>query len=188
MANHIQLITPRLILTTTEMKMAKELSQFYIRNKEHLAPWEDMGAPGFFTVSYQRESIRAEKRRLENNTGIDLWIRHREAGRIIGKVSVFGIIGGNFSLCVIGYKLDKDYVGYGYMTEALSKVEWYLFDELNFHRIEINIIPYNERSIAVAKRCGYTLECLVKNYIYIDGSWKDHYRFVKSNPSWKDTF
>jgi ribosomal-protein-alanine N-acetyltransferase len=182
----IELATERLTLVTSELRMAKELRDFYVANSEHLQEWEDAKPASFFTVSYQREIIKAEKKRAGDGSGIDLWIRLRETGKVIGKISVFGIIGGNFSLCVVGYKLDKSHVGFGYMAEALGRVERYLFLDLNFHRIEINIIPRNTRSLNVAKGLGYTFECEIKDYIFINGFWQNHYRFAKINENWRE--
>jgi ribosomal-protein-alanine N-acetyltransferase len=186
--NTVSLETPRLNLSTADKRMAKAISEFYLHNSDHLREWEDIKSEDYYTPYFQRRMIKQEQERMAQNTGMDFWIFLKSSGKLIGKVSVFGIIGGNFSLCVIGYKLDVDHVGFGYMTEALGSVETFLFESLNFRRIEINIIPRNQKSLNVVKRLGYELECEVKEYIYINGKWEDHYRYVKVNKKWRNVF
>ncbi|MCL1913088.1 MAG: GNAT family N-acetyltransferase [Eubacteriaceae bacterium] len=177
--------TERLTLVTARLSMARAAAEFYIRNEEHLREWEDAKPDMFYSEAYQRQMLKIEIKRLKQGAGIDFWIYKKGMRDIVGKVSVFGIVSGNYSLCVLGYKLDYEAVGKGYMTEAIKGVERYLFDELNIMRIEVNIMPKNSRSLSVVERLGYRLECFIPSYIRINGAWEDHFRFVKTNDSWR---
>ena len=177
----------RLILTTSVKKMANSILEFYQKNRDHLRHWEEEKGSGFYTVQAQKIIIKYEQNRLAENTELNFWITKKNSIQVIGKVSVFGIIGGNFSSCIVGYKLDQEHVGYGYMNEALEKVIEFLFNSLNIRRIEINILPENERSLNVVKRLNFTFENEIKEYIYINGVWRDHLRFVKINQNWRNT-
>ena len=42
--------------------------------------------------------------------------------------------------------------------------------------------PENEASQKVAKNAGYSLEGSRKNYLHIDGGWRDHLSYVRENP------
>ena len=187
MGQKIILESPRLYLSTADRRMAADILKFHQRNEAHLRPWEAEKGEDFYTLSYHRFLVKYEQRQLKNLAGVDFWLMEKQKGQIMGKVSVFGIIGGNFSSCMAGYKLDQDYVGQGYMTEALGRVEQFLFEDMNLHRIEVNILPRNARSIAVVKRLGYTLECESKQSIQVDGRWEDHLRYVKLNDHWKES-
>ncbi|MCL1803449.1 MAG: GNAT family N-acetyltransferase [Eubacteriaceae bacterium] len=188
MATRIFLQSTRITLETSNLRMAKEIADLYKNNYDHLREWEDIFVPEAFSAAYQKDTVKLERRRIENKTGIDLWIRKKSDGSLIGKVSVFGIIWGNFSTCIIGYKLDQDNVGFGYMSEAITRVEQFLFEDLNLHRIEINIMPKNERSLNVVKRLGYTYEGRISKYIFIGGDWQDHFRYTKTNKHWRIDF
>ena len=100
---------------------------------------------------------------------------------LIGQINLSGIIYGALRGGHIGYWLDRNFSNKGYMTRAVNIVTNFAFDELELHRIEINIRPENEPSIRVAEKCGYLYEGLRPRYLHIDGQWRDHHCFVKEN-------
>ena len=57
----------------------------------------------------------------------------------------------------IGYDLQKDYWGKGYMREALEKIMAFAKDPLEIEKIEACIYPENEKSIQLVKVLGFEL-------------------------------
>lgn len=64
----------------------------------------------------------------------------------------------------IGYWIDSQYSGNGYMTEAVNAITQYAFDQFKAVRVQICAQLDNQKSIAVAKRCGFIQEAILKNY------------------------
>lgn len=58
----------------------------------------------------------------------------------------------------IGYWVRARLEGKGYVTEAVKGITSFAFDRLKAERVEIRCDALNERSAAVARRAGYTLE------------------------------
>ncbi|BDG46028.1 hypothetical protein PspKH34_05890 [Parageobacillus sp. KH3-4] len=58
----------------------------------------------------------------------------------------------NLQSCILGYKLDKDEINKGYITEALQKGIEIIFNAYQLHRIEAPIMPRNKASIRVIKK------------------------------------
>lgn len=58
----------------------------------------------------------------------------------------------------IGYWVRTPYAGQGYITEAVAALTEFAFTTLNANRVEIRCDAKNERSAAVARHSGFTLE------------------------------
>jgi len=63
----------------------------------------------------------------------------------------------------IGYWLRTSYTGQGYMTEAVNAIAAFALDILGAHRLEIRCDERNTRSAAVARRCGFTLDGILRH-------------------------
>ena len=60
------------------------------------------------------------------------------------------------------------------MFAALQMGLDYIFHNLNFHRIEANVMPENARSLKLLLRLGFAEHGVAKNYLQINGAWRDH--------------
>jgi aminoglycoside 6'-N-acetyltransferase len=58
----------------------------------------------------------------------------------------------------IGYFVDKDHEGQGYVTEAATAAMSFIFEHLKAHRVRLECDDTNLRSIRVAERCGMVRE------------------------------
>lgn len=63
----------------------------------------------------------------------------------------------------IGYWVRASLEGQGYVSEAVTGVTAFAFNHLGAERVELRCDSLNERSIAVARRAGYTLEGTLRN-------------------------
>jgi ribosomal-protein-alanine N-acetyltransferase len=107
-----------------------------------------------------------------------LLLCRREDARILGFFNLSQIFRGPFLNAYLGYAIGEPHAGIGYMTEGIELVLRHAFGALGLHRIEANIQPGNERSIALAKRAGFRLEGFSPRYLKIDGQWRDHERWA----------
>lgn len=99
-------------------------------------------------------------------------------GDLIGVVNASEIVRGAFKSCYLGYYGFSPATGGGRMTEGLRLVIAHLFDVEGLHRVEANIQPGNERSIALVQRLGFRREGFSPDYLFIDGAWRDHERWA----------
>ena len=103
-------------------------------------------------------------------------------GLLIGSVSLSQISRGPFQNAMLGYAIDAAHEGRGLMREALQAVVAHAFSpSFNLHRIQANVRPENRRSVALVKRLGFEDEGLARDYLYIDGAWRDHRMFALRN-------
>ncbi len=57
--------------------------------------------------------------------------------------------------------------------EAARLLQSLLFEELGYHRLELEVYAFNERACAHAERAGYTREGIKRKAYLKDGDWVD---------------
>ena len=176
-ANIVELVGKNVVVRNFTPDDAQELLEYYIRNNEHLREFEPVRDNSFFTYEAQRELLLESYRQLMTGVGSDLGIYLD--GKLIGKAKISNIVYGVFKNGILGYSIDKNYEGRGYMKESISLIISYAKDYLDLHRLEASVLTTNERSKGVLLSCGFEEIGLNKQYLYINGKWSDHITFYK---------
>ncbi|AMN31458.1 MAG: GNAT family protein [Clostridium perfringens] len=174
-----QLNTERLALRNLTPENTEEMLDYYIRNEEHLRQYEPTRDSGFYTYEGQKEILTESFRQFIDGTSIDLGIFKDE--KLIGKIKLSNIVYGILRNAFVGYSIDKEHQGKGYMKEALNTVCSYAFEEMGLHRLEASTLIENSRSQGVLKACGFNELGISEKYLYINGEWRDHKIFYKVN-------
>ncbi len=160
---HLSLITPEAICT------------YYTTNADFLSKTSAKLPDNFLTPEYWQTRILTSKDELNPLAAIRFVITYTDyPSHIIGVINLTQIFRGSFQACYLGFSLCKDFEGQGLMTEALQSVINYAFQTVNLHRIMANHLPENTRSAAVLKKLGFVTEGLAKQYLFINGEWRDH--------------
>jgi [ribosomal protein S5]-alanine N-acetyltransferase len=102
----------------------------------------------------------------------------RDDGAFVGVVNLTNVVLGNFRSGYLGYYAFAGQDGQGLMREGLSAVVRHAFRTMKLHRLEANIQPTNERSIALVRACGFRKEGFSPRYLKIGGRWRDHERWA----------
>lgn len=167
--------TERLLLEVLDKSYAEKVVDYYLRNESFLEEWEPVRSEEFYTKQYQEEQLDKALTDIINDNSLILWIlKKQDDHRIIGSIAFTNIVKGVFLSTYLGYKLDKDEINKGYITEAVQKGIEIMFNEYGLHRIEANIMPKNERSLRVAQKLGFYNEGVAYKYLKINGEWEDH--------------
>jgi len=170
------LLTARLRLVAPDARWAGALTDFYVRNRAHLAPWEPPAEPGFHTEAVQAERLREAAVRQDGGAQCTyLLLPIGDPSRVVGTVNFTNIVRGPFQSCNLGFALDHQCEGQALMTEALRCAIGEMFSaRINLHRIQAAFQPENWRSAEVLKRLGFQDEGLARDYLFIDGMWRVH--------------
>ena len=169
------LSTPRLRLLPAEPAFARAMLEHQLRNRAHFAPWDPTPGEAFYTELYWEMQLRQRARDWENGSGARfLLTTPDQPQRVIGTVSLSNIVRGVFQACHLGYGIDQAHQGQGLMREALQALIAFAFDELKLHRIQANYQPQNQRSAAVLRRLGFVIEGEARDYLFLNGAWRDH--------------
>lgn len=103
---------------------------------------------------------------------------------IVGVFNISDIVRGCFQSAYLGYYCFKGHSNKGYMSLGLKLVLKEIFLNLKLHRIEANIQPNNLPSINLVKANKFCLEGYSKNYLQVNGIWKDHERWALTYEDW----
>ena len=148
-----------------------------VRASDHLAPW---AFPPADVAAFRQWLTRGDRHENEQ-----FLVCTRDGDAIAGFVNLNGIQRGAIQRATAGWSAFAPHVGRGHLADGLSMVLEVAFTQLRLHRVEADIQPGNERSRAVARRCGLRLEGYSPRLVLIDGEWRDHERWAIDAETWR---
>lgn len=139
--------------------------------------WPPTGPAGFARWRAEGRSPNRERRLVCRNAD----------GAIVGYLGVNEISFGALRSGALGYWVGAPHAGHSYMRQGLELLVDHLFRRRRgrLHRLEANIQPGNEASIALARACGFQLEGFSPRYLQIGGEWLDHERWALTAEHWR---
>ncbi len=172
--------TARLAVRLAAPEDAPGIAAYYERNRAHLAPFEPSRPPEFFSADFWAERAIAwrRERELDQSCRFFLFL----AGEAVGAASLAPIQRGPFQCASLGYSIDASQEGKGLMSEALRAIIGCAFEDLRLHRLQANHLPENVRSAALLARLGFVREGYARQYLFINGAWRDHVLNSLTNP------
>lgn len=156
-----RLETPRLILRDWQKNDANDLFDIMRDSYVSIGGWEP------------HSNINISNGHLDEyiNSG-DRWaIELKDNKKVIGCVRLYPDNNrGRLKSQMINYVLNKDYQGYGYMTEAVKRIVKYVSEELDTEVLSAFCYPENVRSKKILEYCGFEYELTIpKGCVRYDG-------------------
>jgi len=156
------------------------------RSNDWLTRWEPRRIPGQPDTVEDRQafaarcSVRMREIQLGTGYGFGIFVD----GMFAGEVNINSIHRGAHQNAYVGYWIDEQLAGQGYMPEAVVAVLQFCFEQLLLHRVQISIIPRNTASRRVAEKLGLRDEGIAVRYLEINGVWEDHIRYAITREEW----
>ena len=113
-----------------------------------------------------------------------LLVRRCEDDAIVGFFNISQITHAPLQSAYLGYAVGHRFAGQGYMREGIDHALRHAFVALGLHRLEANIQPGNEASLALARSAGFRREGFSPRYLKISGRWRDHERWAILAEEW----
>ena len=164
----------RIYLRPPKRRDALRWQKLRLYSKDFLVPWE----PSWDSFSCSR---RAYMRFLKNSNYLanmdraySFLIFNSTDKDLLGGVNVGNVRRGVAQSANIGYWIGKKYSRKGYMYEALRVLIPSLFVDLRLNRVEATILEENIASQKLLKKLGFKKEGKLRNYLKINGNWRDH--------------
>ncbi|HTJ44345.1 MAG TPA: GNAT family protein [Kofleriaceae bacterium] len=180
-----EIATDRLLLWAGGPEAAGAWWRYHSENWSHLKPWSPPVPPDFLTLGYWERRLVAERAAMDLGRAARWAISWRDDAtrRVIGTVGLSEILRGPAGMAYLGYGLAAHEQKKGVMTEAVRAATAYSFETLRLHQVHANYVPTNEASARVLRRAGFTVYGYVRDYLYIDGAWRDHVMTVLTDPT-----
>lgn len=158
--------TKRLSLKCSELKDAKEL--FELRSNKDFVKY--LGRDPMKDIAEAEEYIQKQLTGFEKQTGISWKICEKNSDILIGYCGFWEIDYQHYRT-EIGYGLNPNFQGKGYMKEALTAMTGYMLLDMNIHHIKADIDVNNAASRSVLKSIGFKLEGLARENYYYNGKF-----------------
>ncbi|EJF82811.1 hypothetical protein MCU_01312 [Bartonella elizabethae Re6043vi] len=166
--------TKRTISTLIGLEDAAELSAYYLRNANHLRPFEPLRTDDYHTRTTWEARAKAFADESAQGQAYRYAVRLKNENTIIGVVNFTNVVRGVFQACHLGFSLDEKQQGKGLMFESLSALIRHIFQVYHLHRVMANYRPENIKSELLLKRLHFEKEGYAKDYLMISGKWRDH--------------
>ena len=154
----------RLLMRAPRAGDGAALNDAMVESLESLKPWmpwaQKMPTPEESELTCRQIALRFAQR-----SDLTLYMFERGAEGACG-----GLVGGtglhrmdwNVPRFEIGYWCRPSMQGRGLVTEAVQTLARFAFDALRARRVEVRMSSINTKSRAVAERCGFTLEGVLR--------------------------
>lgn len=173
--------TRRTSLLEPQYVSAEMVAEYFCRNQGFLSPWEPQRKLDLTKPDDCDEYLRSQIDEQNKGNGMFFWMIPKQSQNIIGRVNFSQIVRGNFLSCYMGYALSTDAQGQGLMKEGAGSAIKHMFRSERLHRIEANVVPWNERSLRLLKSLNFAKEGYSPKYLKIGGEWCDHVRMALLN-------
>ena len=148
-------------------------------SREFLQPWEPRWPKDHLSRGAFKRRIRwvAAEACAERAFSFLIFNRHEHA--LIGGITVSNIRRGPSRSASLGYWVGEAHARQGYMRDAVERVAKFAFETLNLVRLEAACLENNAASRALLERCGFTVEGIVRGYLEVNGTVRDHVLYAR---------
>jgi len=148
----------RLILRKYQPSDVKWYYAMSLKNHQHLMRYESENATANITSLDEAERLISELvAAYETRHYFFVGAFQRVTGEFVAQIYI-GPVDGKLPEFQIGYFVDVDHEGQGYVSEAVRATLKILFNHLDAHRVGLACDETNLRSIRVAEHCGMMRE------------------------------
>jgi ribosomal-protein-alanine N-acetyltransferase len=147
-----------------------EKNLFALRTNDNVLRFMDVTR--FNSIDDATSMISSLEESYKQESGINWSIIEKQSNDFIGYFGFWRIIT-EHCRAEIGYALNPEYWGKGYMYETINRMVRFGFKEMNLHSIEANVNPLNERSKKTLERIGFKKEAYFRENYLFNGDFLD---------------
>lgn len=125
-----------------------------------------------FPVSDAEHELWFENKLIEKQNKV-FGIEEKNSGTLIGIIGLKNTDYVNRNAELFLYIGDKNNRGKGFGADALKTMLVFAFEELNLHRISVEVFSYNTQAIKCYEKVGFIQEGILRESLYKKGKYHD---------------
>jgi [ribosomal protein S5]-alanine N-acetyltransferase len=143
-------------------------------SRAFLEPWEPSWETDMLTRTGYRKRVRLMAQDWRDDRGYAFHIFENATQALVGGINLTGVRRRAAQYASLGYWMGESVSNKGLMSAALRLLLPAAFQEFGLHRVEAACIPENAPSRALLDKFGFRQVGLARQYLRINGSWRDH--------------
>ena len=164
-------MAPQVSIRLAEPEDAPGLADLLLANRAFLTPFGTVPQEDL-TPARQAELIRERRDDAASWPGVIT-----VDGQLAGRMNLQHIVRWTLQSATVGYWVGEEFGGRGVATTALRRLIGVGFGDLDLHRLDAGTLVDNARSQKVLQACGFEEIGLAREYLLINGEWRDHLLF-----------
>ena len=140
------------IIETISTEHYQLLFNYYSYNKHHLEPWEPTRDKNYYNLNFHISRTNDRLDLINKKKSMHFILLNNPKTKIIGVCNYTHI---EKEECWLGYSILKDYQGKGYMYEAITYTNNFMFNNFRINTINAGIMKTNIRSIKLINRLSF---------------------------------
>jgi len=156
---------------------APALLDAYLRNREHLRPFDPERPDSFWTLEGQRRRLDSLLRQQAEGTVLGCAMLRDDL--VVGCATLNTIEFGPLCSASLGYWVDVAEVGRGLASAAAGALCRIADQDLGLHRIQASTSRANVASQRVLTKNGFEQFGTARDYLHINGGWQDSHLFER---------
>lgn len=164
-------------LSPLKLEDTDHLLQLRLHNRIEHEPFEPCRGEDFYTLENQQQIINQRMEDALQDKAYMFGIFLLD-GQLIGQITLSNVARGVAQYADLGYFMDYQMQGKGYMTAAVELILRYAFHTLRLHRVQAAILLHNEASRRVLDKSGFKAEGIARQFLRINGQWQDHQTYA----------
>ncbi len=126
-----------------------------------------------YPIPFQQEAEWLEKATVASTTARHFAIERREDRHHIGNASLHDIDWVSRTASFGLFIGEPTAWNRGFGRDAVTTLVRFAFDEMNLHKVKINVFDYNEKAKHLLETLGFVQEGKLVREFYREGDWKD---------------
>lgn len=174
---HARLVGETVVLRPLDIRDGHDWTQLRDVSRTFLQPWEPQWPKEASNREFYAKHWQRLVRRWMQDREYCFAITLRDTGALVGGITLNDVQRNARASATLGYWMGVPYLRNGYAYEAAQLILRFGFSQLHLQRIEASCMPENEASLRLLAKLGMREIGMAKNYMQINGAWRDHYMF-----------